>query len=66
MAESGFTRLPVLERETGRLVGLVALDDLLKARSRHLEEEQRRDRPLKLRFLLPASATEETGTTVVQ
>jgi chloride channel protein, CIC family len=66
MAESGFTRMPVVEHETGKLVGLVALDDLLKARSRHLEEEQRRDRPLKLRFLLPgANAAEEAETTVV-
>ena len=64
MAESGFTRMPVVEHETGKLVGLVALDDLLKARSRHQEEEQRRDRPLKLRFLLPGGATEETETTV--
>jgi chloride channel protein, CIC family len=66
MAESGYTRMPVVERDTAKLVGLVALDDLLKARSRHLEEEQRRDRPLKLRFLLPGSgASEEAGTTVV-
>jgi chloride channel protein, CIC family len=65
MAESGFTRMPVVEHETGKLVGLVALDDLLKARSRHQEEEQRRDRPLKLRFLLPGGATEETETTTV-
>jgi len=65
MAESGFTRMPVVEPETGKLVGLVALDDLLKARSRHLEEEQRRDRPLKLRFLLPGGATEEAETTAV-
>ncbi|MBS1840489.1 MAG: chloride channel protein [Acidobacteria bacterium] len=66
MAESGFTRMPVIERETGKLVGLVALDDLLKARSRHLEEEQRRDRPLKLKFLLPGATTEEAVTTEVQ
>src|SRR5262249_18184597 len=59
MAESGFTRMPVVEHETGKLRGLVALDDLLKARSRHQEEEQRRDRPLKLRFLLSGSDTNE-------
>ena len=57
MAETGFTRMPVVEPETGKLVGLVALDDLLKARSRHLEEEQRRDRPLKLKFLLPGGGS---------
>jgi CBS domain-containing protein len=53
MAEKGFTRMPVVERDTGKFLGLVSLDDLLKARSRHLEEERRRERPLKLRFLLP-------------
>jgi len=59
MAETGFTRMPVVEPESGKLVGLVALDDLLKARSRHQEEEQRRDRPLKLKFLLPGRGTSE-------
>jgi chloride channel protein, CIC family len=53
MAEKGFTRLPVVDRAKGRFLGLVSLDDLLKARGRHLEEESRRERPLKLRFLLP-------------
>jgi H+/Cl- antiporter ClcA len=55
MAESGLTRMPVVERGSGKLLGLVALDDLLKARTRHLEEEQRRDRPLRLRYPLPGS-----------
>jgi chloride channel protein, CIC family len=53
MAEKGFTRLPVVDRESGKFLGLVSLDDLLKARSRHLEEERRRERSLRLRFLLP-------------
>jgi CBS-domain-containing membrane protein len=64
MAEKGFTRMPVVDRVTGKFLGLVSLDDLLKARSRHLEEERRRERPLNLRFLMPGgklSPTEKTG-----
>jgi len=53
MAEKGLTRMPVLERGTEKFLGLVALDDLLKARGRNLEEERTRERPLKLRFLSP-------------
>ncbi len=65
MAESGFTRMPVVERESGKLLGLVALDDLLKARTRHQEEEQRRDRPLQLRYLLPGSGSRDTPDAAV-
>src|SRR6516164_5639172 len=50
MAESGITRMPVVERETGRLLGTVTLEHLLKARTRHLEEERRRERVLTWRF----------------
>ena len=53
MAERGFTRMPVVERGSEKFLGLVSLNDLLKARGRHLEEESRRERTLKLRFLLP-------------
>jgi len=42
MAESGATRMPVVDRVTRRLLGMVSLEDLLKARARHLEEERRR------------------------
>jgi CIC family chloride channel protein len=63
MAENGFTRMPVVERATRKFLGLVSLDDLLKARARHLEEERRRERPLQLRFLLPGGrVSEETHT----
>lgn len=52
MADTGFTRMPVIQSD-GQLAGLVALADLLKARSRNLEEERRRERVLRLRMLLP-------------
>jgi chloride channel protein, CIC family len=62
MAESGVTRVPVVERESGKFLGLVSLDDLLKARTRHLEEERRREQILNLRFLLPGGTGGTTGT----
>ena len=63
MAEKGFTRMPVVDRVTRKFLGLVSLDDLLKARARHLEEERRRERTLKLRFLLPGGrVSPETQT----
>ena len=46
MAEKGVTRLPVVERHDGTLVGMVGLSDLLTARTRVLEAEQRRERVL--------------------
>jgi H+/Cl- antiporter ClcA len=54
MAKSGRTRLPVVERDNPRqLAGIVTLGNLLKARQRHLEEEQRRERTLGIDLLLP-------------
>jgi CBS domain-containing protein len=50
MAEKGITRLPVIERDSRKLLGLLSLDDLLKARSRHLEEERRREQTLRFPF----------------
>jgi H+/Cl- antiporter ClcA len=60
MAEKGFTRMPVVERTTRKFLGLVSLNDLLKARTRHLEEERRRERTLNLRFFLPRRRDEKT------
>jgi CBS domain containing-hemolysin-like protein len=57
MAEKGLTRMPVVDRTTGQFLGLVSLDDLLKARARHLEEERRRERTIKLRHLIPGGRT---------
>jgi CBS domain-containing protein len=59
MAETGFTRMPVVDRVSGKFLGLVSLDDLLKARTWHLEEERRRERTLKLRFFLPGGRLAE-------
>jgi chloride channel protein, CIC family len=54
MAETGLTRLPVVERNnSSKLVGIVSLEDLLKARVRNLEAEQRRERVLTLRQFFP-------------
>ena len=52
MAETGYTRLPVVEQsQPDRLLGMISLSDLLKARRHHLEEERHRDRPLQIAFL---------------
>ena len=49
MAETGLTRFPVVESEKShKLAGMVSLEDLLHARVRHLEEEQRRERVLRI------------------
>jgi hypothetical protein len=54
MAETGLTRFPVVERtDRRRLVGMVALTDLLEGRVRNLEAERRRERVLPLRLVLP-------------
>ena len=51
MAETGLTRFPVVDRTPQRrLVGMVSLDDLLRARARTLEEERRRERVLRIRL----------------
>lgn len=54
MATTTLTRFPVVKRGAEpELLGMVAIDDLLKARELSLEEEQRRERVLRLR--IPAS-----------
>jgi CBS domain-containing protein len=51
MAETGLTRLLVVNTAEGRkLVGIVSLEDLLRARSRNLTEERHRERVLRLRL----------------
>jgi chloride channel protein, CIC family len=51
MAESGLTRLPVLDPQAERrLVGMISLNDLLRARTRNLAEERGRERTLRIRI----------------
>ncbi|TMA70988.1 MAG: CBS domain-containing protein, partial [Deltaproteobacteria bacterium] len=49
MAETGLTRFPIVDRDRRRLVGMIALFDLLEARARNLEAERRRERILGVR-----------------
>jgi len=51
MAESGLTAFPVVDRQ-GRLIGMIGLTELLKARALNLEAEQRRERVLGTRVAL--------------
>jgi H+/Cl- antiporter ClcA/CBS domain-containing protein len=66
MADSGLTRFPVVERNTGRLLGMVGLFDLLAGRRRTLEAERRRERVLprrrrrRVHEVEPARATGST------
>lgn len=53
MAETGITRVPVVERRSETLVGLLSLSDLLKARSLNLEAEQRRERVQPVHLFFP-------------
>jgi H+/Cl- antiporter ClcA len=59
MAGTGLTRFPVVAADdAGRLVGMVALRDLLQARARAVEDERSRERLLRLRILLPGRGSE--------
>jgi CBS domain-containing protein len=54
MAETGLTRFPVVERtEPRKLLGMISLSDLLKARVHNLEAERRRERVLPVRLGFP-------------
>jgi len=57
MAATGITRLLVVAREDPRkLVGIISLNDLLKARVRNLEDERRRERVLSMPRIFPIGA----------
>ena len=54
MAETGLTRFPVVDRDPpNRLVGIISLDDLLKARALNLEAERRRERIMRMDLVFP-------------
>ena len=54
MAETGLTRMPVVQRENPlKLAGMISLTDLLRARTRNLEEERHGERVLRLRLFPP-------------
>jgi len=58
MATTGYTRMPVIEAENGRrVIGMVALPDMLKARLQNFESEERREQVMRLRMPLSFSGT---------
>jgi CBS domain-containing protein len=59
MAETGFTRLPVIAAG-GKLAGMVSLRDLLRARVRNLNEERHRERVLRLRLPFQQSRSNDS------
>ncbi len=59
MADTGLTRFPVVDSDTGQLVGMISLRDLLLARVRNLNEERQREQVLQLR--LPFSTATSVG-----
>jgi CBS domain-containing protein len=61
MAETGLTRFPVVERKHRRLIGMIALTDLLKARALNLDAEQRRERVLGAHIQLPFGEKRRKG-----
>jgi H+/Cl- antiporter ClcA/CBS domain-containing protein len=60
MSDTGLTRFPVVNNDRERkLTGMVALSDLLRARTRSLEEERHRERVLRIH--LPLSFKKPVG-----
>jgi chloride channel protein, CIC family len=55
--------MPVVDPASGKFLGLISLTDLLKARTRHLEEERRREQVLSLRFFLPGNEVKDETET---
>ncbi|HEX7362956.1 MAG TPA: chloride channel protein [Bryobacteraceae bacterium] len=63
MIETGLTRFPVMDPgHDKRVLGMVSLDDLIRAQSRSLEEERARERVLRLRMPVRRSAEPQPET----
>lgn len=56
MAETGFTRLPVVTVDDNKLVGMISLRDLLLARTQSLDQERHRERLLRIHLPFAARA----------
>ena len=62
MASTDLTTLPVVDRDNPRKIrGIITLRDMLKARARHLEDEQRRERVLPVHLAVPALFRSNAG-----
>jgi CBS domain containing-hemolysin-like protein len=60
MPDTGLTRFPVVHNDRGRKrTGMVAINDVLRARTRSLEEERHRERVLRIH--LPLSVKKPVG-----
>jgi CIC family chloride channel protein len=63
MAATGATWLPVVDPDSGgAAIGAISLGDLLQGRMQVLDAEQRRERVLTLRTLVPAWVRERSGS----
>jgi CIC family chloride channel protein len=59
-ADSGFARFPVLDAAgNGHIVGMISLNDLLRARTKNLEEERARERVLRIRTPFGRASSEQ-------
>jgi CBS domain-containing protein len=62
MAETGLTRFPVVAPgDPTKLLGMVSLYDLLRARTRTLEEERHRERVIRIRMPFGSRGATEIG-----
>lgn len=60
MAEKEVTSMPVVDPQSDKVLGVISLEDMLKARARHLEEERDRQQVLRWRPIRhnPESSTQ--------